>query len=90
MAALLATYSATGMIMPILTAMIGDEAEDAYWIFHAMGDNVMAAVMGKKSGGDAFLDSFIKFTDLMPNSPLTPLAAASVKMFTDVGIVNLI
>jgi hypothetical protein len=48
-----------------------------------MGDNVMAAVMGKKPGEDAFLDSFIKFTDLILDSPLTPLAAASVKVFTD-------
>jgi hypothetical protein len=77
MAALLAAYSATGMIMPIMTAMLGgDDGEDAYWsipdwdrqsnlciwtgkgfikipfphelrVFHAMGDNAMAAVMGK-------------------------------------------
>jgi hypothetical protein len=52
-------------------------------VFHAMGDNVMAAIMGKKSGGDAFLDSAIKITDLIPNSPITPLAAASADVFTD-------
>jgi hypothetical protein len=112
-AALVASYCATGAIMPLMAALLGgDDAEEAYWklpewdrqsnlciwtgkgfakiplphelrVFHAIGDNAMAAIMGKKSGGDVFLDSAIKITDLIPNSPLTPLAAASAAVFTD-------
>jgi hypothetical protein len=43
----------------------------------------MSAIMGKKSGGDAFLDSAIKIIDLIPDSPITPLAAALADVFTD-------
>ncbi|MDR0768787.1 MAG: hypothetical protein LBE71_02625 [Dysgonamonadaceae bacterium] len=101
--ALIASYCATGMIVPLLTAMLGgDEAEEAYWqipdwdrqsnlciwtgkgfakiplphelrVFHAMGDNAMSAILGKKSGGDAFLDSAVKLADLIPNSPVTAI-----------------
>jgi hypothetical protein len=38
-------------------------------VFHGFGDNMAQAIMGKKDGGDAFLDALSNFTDLIPVDP---------------------
>jgi hypothetical protein len=45
-------------------------------VFHALGDNLAQALLGKKTGGDAFLDSITGFADLIPNGPAVPFATA--------------
>jgi hypothetical protein len=44
-------------------------------VFYALGDNITQAVLGKKTVEDAFLDSALGFTDLIPTSPFGSTAS---------------
>ncbi|MDR3141750.1 MAG: hypothetical protein LBU37_08515 [Tannerellaceae bacterium] len=54
-------------------------------VFHALGDNIAQAMLGKKTGGDAFLDSMLSFTDLIPTNPAGSAVAASKDLINKGG-----
>jgi hypothetical protein len=54
-------------------------------VFHALGDNMAQALLGKKTGGDAFLDSMLSFTDLIPTNPAGSAVATTKDLINKGG-----